>query len=548
MNLAQRLHIVGCMLFVWYSCMVIFPQITLLIGLKFSWIQCIGSNLCFVWIWLLMQRKFFLISDFKQTGFLFGIGILIIYFCLWYANNILDSSFDGNWYHLDAIHLLSKGWNPVYGSLQEMETSFSYQYLTHFPKGAWLFGANVLAFSGEAELGKASTIILSFSLFFIGTHAIKETFQLSIYTSLLMGLLLASNPILLLNFGNHYADGQLGALLSIGMLFCLQYIVTGEWFYSLLGLASFALLANTKFNGTAYALLFTAGFLFYLYQFKSYAIKKVVGIGLVWIFISFILLGFNPFVTNYLEKGHPFYPLNTGTQSVFNVAHNYPANFIEMNRFEKFMASLYAQPDWAIQPKSSSIKKLFRPISFESYSYGNSNLAGFGPILPELLLFILPLGLWIIIQLNYTVKQGIIYFIGLILLSIFINPESWVMRYVPQFWLIPILCIILLIQHKKTYFIGLLTAILLLFGNCLLAYHYLKKCQVHTKELINQVELVRHSKGHFMFDGGWSKPFQYRIEKLGLDLSKQEKLNSEDSLVKPFTGGLGAYFKKRTNK
>jgi hypothetical protein len=230
------------------------------------------------------------------------------------------------------------------------------------------------------------------------------------------------------------------------------------------------------------------------------------------------------------------------------VAHNYPANFIEMNRFEKFMASLYAQPDWAIQPKSSSIKKLFRPISFESYSYGNSNLAGFGPILPELLLFILPLGLWIIIQLNYTVKQGLIYFIGLILLSIFINPESWVMRYVPQFWLIPILCIILLIQHKKTYFIGLLTAILLLFGNCLLAYHYLKKCQVHTKELINQVELVRHSKGHFMFDGGWSKPFQYRIEKLGLDLSKQEKLNSEDSLVKPFTGGLGAYFKKRTNK
>jgi hypothetical protein len=51
-----------------------------------------------------------------------------------------------------------------------------------------------------------------------------------------------------------------------------------------------------------------------------------------------------------------------------------------------------------------------------------------------------------------------------------------------------------------------------------------------------------------MFDAGWSKPFQYRIEKLGLNLSKQEKLNPKDSLVKPFTGGLGAYFKKRNDK
>jgi hypothetical protein len=548
MNLAQRLYIIGCMLFIWYACMVIFPQITLLMGSTFSWFQFLGSNICFLILWFLIQRKYFLVSDLKNNGFFLLVFSLIIYACLWYANTILDCSFDGNWYHLDAIHLLNKGWNPIYSKLQETETSFSFQYLAHFPKGSWLFGANLLAFSGEAELGKASTQILSISLFLLSTHTCKEIFRLNYFSSFLIGLLTATNPIILLNFGNHYADGQLAALLCIGIIFSIQEISKGNPLNGILALLAFALLANTKYNGTAYAILFTGVFLCYAYKFLEYPFKKIALIGMVWVFASFFLLGYNPFISNTIEKAHPFYPLNTGTQSVFNVAHNYPANFIQMNRFEKFLASLYAQPDWAIQPKSSTIKKLFSPISFESYSFGNSNLAGFGPFLPEVLLFLIPLGIWVFLGFEPKKRYLGIGFIVIILFSIFINPESWVMRYVPQFWLIPIVLLLFLIQHKKSYLIGIFMSIILLTGNGVLGYHYLMKCHIHTKELINQVELVRHSKGAFMYDGGWSKPFQYRIEKLGLDLGKQEKLSKEDSLVKPFTGGLGAYFKKRTNK
>ena len=548
MNLTQRLYTLGCMLFIWYACMAITPQFFFLFGSSLSHWQFIFTQIIFVLIWRLILRDYFSLATFKSRAPYFLTGTAIIIGCLWHANTILDSSFDGNWYHLDAIHLLKKGWNPIYQELKESETSFSYAYLAHFPKGSWLFGAHIFAFSQEAEIGKASTAILSISCFLVSIHLFKSIFQLNRWSSVLMALLLASNPIQILNLGSFYSDGQLAALISLGFLFSIYQFKEGGYFNGILALLSFALLANTKYNGTAYACIFVLAFLVFLLFTNAYQIKKIIALGMAWLLFTFIFLGYNPFVTNFLSQGHPFYPLNLGTESVFNKAHNYPANFTHLNRVEKIFNSLFAQPDWAIQPKSSSFKKLFRPISFESYSYGNANLAGFGPVVPEVLLVIFPLGLWALFRFEPKKRRNYLFAASILIASVLINPEAWVLRYVPQFWLIILLLIIPILQYKKTYWIGMLAAGILVCGNLVLGYQYLKKCNIHTHELINQVELVKHSHGTFMFDAGWSKPFQYRIEKLGLNLSQQEKLNPKDSLVKPFTGGLGAYFKKRNDK
>jgi hypothetical protein len=549
MTILSRLFIVGNLLFIWYAFMLILPQFSLWLNLPFGRWQMLSGSLAFIFVSWFMHRN-------KKTNSVSGLSFLahtslsiaLIYGSLWYANTLLDVSFDGNWYHLDAIHLLEKGWNPIYEDLIKSETSFSHHYLTHFPKGAWLFGSNLMAATQEPEIGKASTLILCLSILFNSVYIFRTVLNLSKAISVLLAILWATNPIQILNLGSFYADGQLSALLSLGVIYAIQYGKTHQRSYLLLSVMSLVFLANTKYNGTAYSLLLMAALLVYLYLSKTKRIKSLIKLGLTYIIASFFFFGFNPFVTNFITKGHPFYPLNTGTQSVFNAEGNYPANFIEMNRVEKFVFSLFAQPEWAIQPKKSRLKELFKPVSYEAYNYGNANLAGFGPVLPEILLLIFPLGIFALTRLEPKKRWFFLGISFLLIVSILINPESWVMRYVPQFWIFVLLMIVAIVLHPKIKWIGIIAAFILLMGNIYLGYYYLKKCHDHTKELVDQVELVKHSKGVFMFYAGWTKPFQYRIERLGLDLSKQEILNPQDSLVKPFTGGLGAYFKKRTNK
>lgn len=549
MNPNSRLSIIGSLLFIWYSAVLVMAQFSLWLNLDFGLWQLIVSILVF----LFSSFKLHQLDGSKKVAIsilmidtLFGASL--IYGSLWYSNTFIDVSFDSNWYHLDAIHLIKNGWNPIYHDLRNSETSFSLNYLSHFPKGAWLFGSAIFAATQELEMGKASTIILSLAILFSSVQVFKTALKLNKLNTWLLALLCSLNPIQFLNFGTFYSDGQLAALLCLSIIYAIKYIQTRQGIYLFFTLISFAFLANTKYNGTAYSVVFFGAFLTYLFFLQHENLARLVKMGFAWFFLCFIFFGYNPFITNTVKKGHPMYPLNTGTESVFKAQGNYPANFLNMNRFEKFFHSLYAQPNWVISPKSSEIKALFKPVSYESYSYGNPNLAGFGAIVPELLLLLLPLGLWSIFRLEPKTRHHFIGGIALLLISIFINPECWVMRYVPQFWLLIILLLAASVMNHKSQLIGISLAILLLIGNIHLGHYYIRKCEVHTKELIEQAELVRHSGGEFIFDAGWSKPFQYKLEKLGLDLSKQVKLNPADSLVKPFTGGLGAYFKKRTNK
>jgi hypothetical protein len=72
-----------------------------------------------------------------------------------------------------------------------------------------------------------------------------------------------------------------------------------------------------------------------------------------------------------------------------------------------------------------------------AFSYPDPKLGGFGPFFSGILLLSLAL---LLLGLSKFKERRMFYVVILLLLfSVLVNPECWWARYVPQFWLIPVL-------------------------------------------------------------------------------------------------------------
>jgi hypothetical protein len=464
---------------------------------------------------------------------------------LLFAGSIYDVSFDGTWYHLDAVHLLKNGWNPNYKMLSEDETSYCSKYLNHFSKSSWVYAALVAKVTGNIEMGKAANLQLIVSCLFVAQHMGRAIFNLSTFLSWVLAILIASNPIQILNLGSFYVDGQVASLTFLGISFAVYQIVEGGWVKGFFALLAFAILANIKFPSAFYSIIYVGSFLGFMWFTNSYKWQKLLGIAIVWGVFTFGVLGWNPYMSNLIKMGHPLYPLSEGTEKVFKKEDNYPANFLGINRFERFFRSFYAQPNWARNPQNSELKTLFSPVSLDSYHWGVPDLAGFGPFAPEVFTLLIPLALYVISQMKTKQRKNISFLLTVILVSIFINPEAWVLRYVPQFWIFAIILLLVVIKEVRWQGPAFVLAMGLFLNNLVLANEYISTCYLHTKEFKDQVHLIKESKGDYEYYAGWTKSFQFRLQDQGLDIQKQTFIPESDSTAVKFTGGLGAFFRKR---
>lgn len=545
MTITQRLYAIGCMLFLWYACLVLVPQLSFLIGLQIAPWQFWASLLLFTGISWLFHRNYFALP--KKRYFLFNLifTLLIFGLCLLFAQSIIDTTFEGTWFHLDAVHSLKNGWSPTYRQLSEEETSLYPKYLNHFPKLAWIYGATIFSAGNIVELGKAANLQLMLGSLFIAQHLGRSIFKLSVFLSWIIAILIASNPVQLLNLCSFSIDGQVASLLFIGIAFSVYQVMEGGWFKGFLALLAFGLLANLKFTAAFYSIIYVSAFLGFLWYTKAYRLQKLVLIGSLWLVFTFGFLGWSPYLNNLSLKGNLYNTLPDNTENVFSKKVNYPINFSDKNRFERFFCSFYAEPKFIKNAESTELKRMFSQVSLETYQLGMPDLAGFGPFAPEVFSILLPLALWVLIQLPSKQKGNALFFLGVIIFSIFINPEAWVLRYVPQFWIFIVFLLLIVIKEVKWQGPAFVLAMGLLLSNIEIANEYLLANYSTTQELKAQVSMVKDSNGALEYYSGKSKSIQYRLEDMGLPQNKQSMIEATDSTAKPFTGGLGALFRKR---
>jgi hypothetical protein len=164
-----------------------------------------------------------------------------------------------------------------------------------------------------------------------------------------------------------------------------------------------------------------------------------------------VLAGYNPYVQNVADHGHPFHPImgaeGFDKDSTHWPANNWPVNFEGTTSLERLFLSLFsrAADESIIEPEGdSAVLKVPFTVSVSEirpYMGSDTRIAGFGPLFSgALVLAAVTLGLLIIGSRRPppNTLRATVLLVVLLAVTVAVNPESWWARFAPQIWLVPV--------------------------------------------------------------------------------------------------------------
>jgi hypothetical protein len=469
-----------------------------------------------------------------------------------------DSSADGQVYHQYAVYQLGRGWNPFF------HTDIDSLWCRHYSKGPWLYAAALYALSGLLETGKAFNLLLVAASGLVVAGALTFGGLLSHRRAAILGVLAAGNPVAICQSMTFYVDGQLASLFTaLAGALLLAVARPGRLTCGLLA-PSILLLVNAKFTGLVYAIVLlcvAAGALWWRYRSRP-LLRGFAGPVSTALALGVLLVGFNPYVTNTIERGHPLYPLAgverhpiPGVEKFEVLAQHRPPSIATAgNRLGRLAYSLAAAADFAMVPNAQGVRERVtrRKIPFTTSAtelrfYGNADvrLAGWGPLFSGILLLTAA-------ALAYLWRSRRVarWFLGIssgaVLGTVLLNSECWWARYVPQLWLLPLVALgALLALRAPPRGIRSLAGLLLVasaLNTALLAYA-LASCVTEERRDVERFLSQLRATASEVVLSGWIAP-QVRLQERGVRVRRvtsRDRLPCADPQVVPWTEGETYY-------
>lgn len=461
----------------------------------------------------------------KNTLFL--LAILIASFII--ANSFYDYTVDGQSYHMDAVILLKEGWNPFKSSIEENYPNSL--WINHYTKGSEVSQAVVYAFTNQVETGKATNILLVIASFFLCISLFKQ-FHLSDYKVYLISILLALNPVVVNQVLSTYVDGEMTSLLlCLIVISCLLYN-NFNLVYLFLFAGIVVLIINVKFTSIAFTGIIVSGFLLVLiFQKRIKEFKKVFLIAAGGTIISILLVGYNPYITNTINYGHPLYPL-AGKDKADIFTSNFPLDFQNKNRFEKLAISVFSKTENPVDD-TPTLKFPFLTSKEEVFNLSKvaNRTGGFGIWFSGILLFSSILLFLLIKYKNEHLKYFFIL-VSILIISIFIIPEPWWARYIPQLYFIPIIILIFAELYHQRFVIYLKNFIylILLINLGLIGLMTIRKNILIKIAIDNQLDQLKKVKQPLLVDYDIFRSNRIRFSENGIQTSETD-LSKEGNLV-----------------
>ncbi|MFA5906306.1 MAG: hypothetical protein WC836_20430 [Desulfobacula sp.] len=428
------------------------------------------------------------------------------------ASFFYDTTYDGRAYHQEGIILLADGYNPVYEQLDENKVLHAL-WINHYPKAAEIVSAALYSFTGNIETGKAFHILFIFSNILMGTGLFLRWGKLSYKTGAVFSLIMGLNPVAVCQSLTYYVDGQQWSLLLAASYLMMLYILEKKQTWNMMLAWVVISLVNIKFTALVYAVM-TAGVygFFLLLTATKKEFRKSLAITGISFVIAVFCVGFNPYVTNTLIKGHPFYPIY-GENKVDIITGNAPDEFKGKNRFEKFYLSFLGRTGnvmswWSDEKIVLKIPFTFDREEIKALSGCDIRVAGFGPFFSGICL--VSAFIYFLHKLGRFKKQagtggyrriiGSVNLIDVLLFcvaaSVVINPEPWWARYVPQVWVIPVLMTLsVMITDNKKKGLTLVPVSLFVVSILLTVWIYIGSNMADTSALNHELALLSEIKG-----------------------------------------------------
>lgn len=338
---------------------------------------------------------------------------------------IIDSSYDGNAYHQEIIAALCRGWNIEGSQIPGIPLSV---WAIHYAKGLEMVQASVVAFTGFIESGKAVNLIFGLSAG-LCLYSFTATFGGSIKRGyrLLISLVGVCNPVFLSQCLTYYIDYSKLFLTLLAIIYIIRCVAESRRF----SFSNFSFLfvvvvmgVVTKFNAFfEIGVTVFASMIWVFFTGKTKDAWRLAICGIAGAVTGVLILGYHPYITNYLVAGNPLYPL-LGEGSIDIMTGNTPPEYLSRNRFVTFFLSL-------ITPQLPST---------------DQRIGGFG----VLMLPILVISLLAIFFSKSRWKNVGIYIAVWVLASCFFFEQSWWARYIPQLWIIVVEgCLFLALSIKN---------------------------------------------------------------------------------------------------
>jgi len=419
---------------------------------------------------------------------------VLLFVCFMYISGLFyDISYDGQVYHQEAINQLVHHWNPLHDYITK-DRSHSAVLLNHYAKGPWLYEAALYTATGQIEQSKVFNFLLMIISFLLALSALNTQARFSIWQSILLSSLLALNPISIYQAFSFYIDGQLASLLLC--LLALSYRLVTHHDYVVLSsfIMSIALIVNIKFTGVVYVvacIVLVGGWLWLLkhkHLYGNFAKSSIIGL-----FVGLCVIGYNPYVTNTVYYGHPFYPLyGARTQTMDIMTSNSPPGFMQMGPGQKLYISLFSLSSNKFDAEGPAVKIPFtvEPRELRPFVYGaDIRIGGFGPWFSGMLIITLVILLFMLVFRTSEQRYGVGLFAS-IMFTVVINPEAWWARYVPQFWLASIIvAAFALADSKKTIrYLGVVLTGAAIINIGFVSYPYILGNYYCTQDLDRQLQ------------------------------------------------------------
>lgn len=394
---------------------------------------------------------------------LFGVA-LIVALCTLAVGKVYDKSWDGMTYHQMTVLHLIEGWNPYYEELPEASMRSEYTgrsedmnlYVNHYAKGTELFGAVVMAATGNIESGKVFNILLMLAAVGASYYLLNKVGKKDSPWNFVIAATAGFNPIAVNQVFSYLVDGALASALVILICNLVLVLLSGEknkpWIYVNLFFLT-VLIANIKFTGIGYLAAIYVVFVCACMLLKKMNIaRKFLIAGAISAFVAAFVVGFNPYFRNAYFFGHPFYPV-AGSDEVDIMIHVMPPEFRSDNTLQKFAKSTFSRCDNFDSVQPDRYVQLKLPFTFsideiKMFQSETTRLSGFGVLWSGILCLSAILAVVLIGKLRGDERRSFVLLTSVILLSVAINPESWWARLIPQLWLFPIVVASVLLTNS----------------------------------------------------------------------------------------------------
>lgn len=372
-----------------------------------------------------------------------------------------ETTYDGSYYHGNAMVEMLNGWNPFYEADNYQNTGVTI-WSDYYPKATWMFGAILIKLFNHLSSAMMINTMITFTTVAYAFAFFRKR-NMGKLMSFVMTLVLLMNPITLEQTHTYYVDGLIGNFVALLLIFGIEIMEEYSLHKNVLIYIISVLLINIKFSSFGFAGLVNVFiWIYFLLKDRKHVLHYTL-FGVAMIVTGVMIVGFSPYMINVLKLRHIFYPI-AGKDAQDVVTYLIPNELYGKNPLYKLVYSIFCGP---------SIKENLLNFEVQGYLLYDERVGAFGNMFGKIVvLSALVYGVWGIWAIR-TKKFHLPYLLAFLGLSasVLANYQNiWWFRYAPQIWLYVMIAMWMLSKGKGKA-LNLIFVALILYQGGNIFYH-----------------------------------------------------------------------------